>query len=226
MNSYGAETPGNAERWQRQNILNQEENKVGKFKVGDRVKYLGYITSLKGKIGTVVCLKDDYYDAGVAFDDSMPSLHDLDGQCKSQHGWYCHDFELKLVDEHRFNVIITSIGDITTAKLLHGKKLEKEVSVKRYHKDEYSEKEAVEEACKKLFSEDKPEKEPEPKGINCKAVYISASECGFTRGKIYDFVDGRCIDDTGWARPISQPIISPCNRGFSERFLIIVGETK
>lgn len=231
MSSYGAETPDNAERWQRQNILNQEENKVGKFKVGDRVKYLGYITSLKGKIGTVICLRDDYYDAGVAFDDSMSFLHDLHGVCNSNHGWYCCDFELKLVDEHRFNVIITSIGDVTTAKLLHGNKLEKEVSVKRYHKDEYSEKAAVEEVCKKLFGEDKPEKEPEPFGINCKAVYIGEpkfgfTKFGFTRGKIYEFSDGRCLDDDGDLRPdlAGDPIINTKSPWFADRFVKIVGE--
>lgn len=192
------------------------------------MKYLGYITSLKGKIGTVMCLRDDYYDAGVAFDDSISLLHSLDGQCKSKHGWYCHDFELKLVVEHCFNVIITSIGDITTAKLLHGKKLEKEVSVKRYHKDEYSEKEAVEAVCAKLFGEDEPEKEPEPEGINCKAIYIGKPQLGYTHGKIYEFSDGRCIDDDGELRPglAINPITDTDELSELNDFVIIDGEAK
>lgn len=197
---------------------------MSKFKIGDRVKYVGKMPELKGKVGTVV--DSLYHSCGVVFDEYLPFCHSLGGLCSNGHGWWCSHVSLELISERRFNVIITSAGDTTTAKLLHGKKVEKEVSVKRYHRDDYSEEAAVEAVCKKLFGEDKPEKEPEPFGINCKAVYISASECGFTRGKIYDFVDGRCIDDTGWARPISQPIISPCDRGFSERFLIIVGETK
>lgn len=176
---------------------------MSKFKVGDRVKYVGHHISLKGKIGTIV-LRDNDFDAGVEFDDSQSFLHNVDGFCENHHGWYCRSDELELInDEPRFNVIITSVGDVTTAKLLHGKKVEKEVSVKRYFKDEYSEKEAVKNVCAKLFGEDKPEKEPEPTGINCKAVCIRDNEAlGLTRGKIYEFSDGKCVDDDGDFYPI------------------------
>ncbi|MGN0378944.1 MAG: hypothetical protein ACI4EU_05095 [Butyrivibrio sp.] len=202
---------------------------MSKFKIGDRVKFVGYEQLLKGKIGTVVVLGDDYLDAGVAFDVSMPFLHDLDGICKNQHGWYCFINELELInEEHRFNVIITSVGDITTAKLLNGKKVEKEVTVNRYHKDEYSEKEAVKAVCKKLFSEDEPEKEPEPFGIDCKAVYIAKDDIYyFTRGKVYEFSDGRCVDDIGNFFPplICEKIIKLDVPWITERFVKIVGDT-
>lgn len=184
---------------------------MSKFKIGDRVKYVGLILELKGKVGTVVRPPDDYYDVGVAFDDRISFLHDLDGFCEKNHGWYCHNTVLELISEHRFNVIITSVGDTTTAKLLHGKKVEKEVSVKRYHKDVYSEEAAVEAVCKKLFGADKSKEDAEPEGINCKAVCLL--DCNidgftFTRGKIYEFSDGRCISDfEGWyPAPISPKI--------------------
>ena len=201
---------------------------MSKFKIGDRVKYVGLILGLKGKVGTVVSVTNytSYSMCGVVFDEHLPFCHSLGGLCAYGYGKWCECTELELISEHRFNVIITSVGDTTTAKLLHGKNVEKEVSVKRYHRDDYSEKAAVEAVCKKLFGEDKPEKEPEPFGINCKAVYISTSECGYTRGKIYEFSDGRCLDDDGDLRPdlARDPIINTKSPWFADRFVKIVGE--
>ena len=138
---------------------------MSKFKIGDRVKYVGQIPELKGKVGTIVGVEDNN-DYGVAFDEYTPFCHSLGGLCLDGHGWWCSRLKLELISEHRFNVIITSVGDTTTAKLLHGKKVEKEVSVKRYHKDDYSEEAAALAVCKKLFGADKPEEDTEPMGIN------------------------------------------------------------
>ena len=143
---------------------------MSKFKIGDRVKCVDPHSAFEGKVGTVVCF--EFNDYGVAFDEYVPFFHDLDGRCLDGHGWWCSCLKLELISEHRFNVIITSVGDTTTAKLLHGKKVEKEVSVKRYHKDDYSEAAAVEAVCKKLFGADKPKEDAEPEGINCKAVCL------------------------------------------------------
>lgn len=173
---------------------------MSEFKIGDRVKYVGQIPELKGKVGTIVGVEDNN-DYGVAFDEYSPFCHSLGGLCLDGHGRWCSHVNLELISEHRFNVIITSVGDTTTAKLLHGKKVEKEVSVKRYHKDVYSEATAVEAVYKKLFGEDKPKAAAEPEGINCKAVYIGKSRPDFTHGKIYEFSDGRCLDDYGKLRP-------------------------
>ena len=196
---------------------------MSKFKIGDRVKYVGRKPELKGKVGTVVRPPDDYYDVGVAFDDRISFLHDLDGFCEKNHGWYCHNAVLELISEHRFNVIITSTGDTTTAKLLHGKKVEKEVSVTRYHKDVYSEEAAVEAVCKKLFGEDKPKEDAEPEGINCKAVclyYCNEGGLTLTRGKIYEFSDGRCVDDAGGWFP--APILPKITQFYDSRFKMFV----
>lgn len=184
---------------------------MSEFKIGDRVKYVGQIPELKGKVGTVVCFKNNDY--GIAFDEYVPFCHSLGGRCLDGHGWWCKYTDLELIkDEHRFNVIITSVGDTTTAKLLHGKKVEKEVSVKRYQKDVYSEAAAVEAVCKKLFGEDKPKEDAEPEGINCKAVSLIACKIdgiNLTRGKIYEFSDGRCADDRGeWLPDLGSPKIT------------------
>lgn len=186
---------------------------MSEFKIGDRVKYVGELPQLNGKVGTIVYLKNN--DCGVAFDEylHLPFSHSLGGLCLWGHGMLCSHVNLELIkDEHRFNVIITSVGDTTTAKLLHGKKVEKEVSVKRYHKDVYSEEAAVEAVCKKLFGKDKPKAAAEPEGINCKAVYVGTSRADFTHGKIYEFSDGRCADDRGeWLPDLGSPKITEFN---------------
>lgn len=207
---------------------------MSKFKIGDRVKYVGTSSQLKGKVGTVVDVINykaigDLSDIGVVFDEYLPFCHGLGGRCPVGHGWWSGCAELKLLSEHRFNVIITSVGDTTTAKLLHGKKVEKEVSVKRYHKDVYSEEAAVEAVCKKLFGDDKPKEDTEPEGINCKAVCLYDCNVGgltFTRGKIYEFSDGRCIDDAGdWIPALTSPKITQFDDPrFKNSFIKLVDE--
>ena len=195
---------------------------MSEFKIGDRVKYVGELPQLNGKVGTIVYLKNN--DCGVAFDEylHLPFSHSLGGLCLWGHGMWCSHVNLELISEHRFNVIITSVGDTTTAKLLHGKKVEKEVSVKRYHKDVYSEEAAVEAVCKKLFGKDKPKEAAEPKGISCKAVYIGKSRAGFTHGKIYEFSDGRCLDDDGYLRFKYNPITDDLS--FFKNFVELVDD--
>lgn len=48
---------------------------------------------------------------------------------------------------------------------------------------------------------DSEEKE-EPKYFNGKVVCANEQYTGFTVGKIYECVDGRCLDDKGTLRPI------------------------
>ena len=200
---------------------------MSKFKIGDRVKCVDPHSAFEGKVGTVVCF--EFNDYGVAFDEYVPFFHNLGGRCLDGHGWWCSCLKLELLSEHRFNVIITSVGDTTTAKLLHGKKVEKEVSVKRYHKDDYSEEAAALAVCKKLFGADKPEEDTEPMGINCKAVCLYDCNVGgltFTRGKIYEFSDGRCVDDAGdWIPALTSPKITQFDDPrFKSSFIKLVDE--
>lgn len=198
---------------------------MSKFKIGDRVKYVRKIPEFEGKVGTVVSLGSSNC-CGVVFDEYSRYFHSLGGLCPVGHGRWCNNTDLELISEHRFNVIITSAGDTTTAKLLHGKNVEKEVSVKRYHKDDYSEAAAVEAVCKKLFGKDKPKEDAEPEGINCKTVYIGESRSDFTRGKIYEFSDGRCISDfEGWYPvPVSPKITRFDDPSFNNIFVKLVDD--
>lgn len=67
----------------------------------------------------------------------------------------------------------------------------------RYSKDEYSEKAAVEAVVKKIFGEDEKKNEAN-KPYTGKAVWICDNESVYTKGKIYNFVDGRIKYDLGF----------------------------
>ncbi|MGN1409699.1 MAG: hypothetical protein ACI4XJ_05940 [Eubacteriales bacterium] len=167
MNSYGAESPVNAERWHRQNILNQEENKVGKFKLKDKVRYYSKVlnTTIYGTIRA-----------------------NCDGK-----------FVIVTLDK-----LLVINGNVVYRCFLPSSQIEL------------------------VNDEDKPEKEPEPFGINCKAVYIAEDDIFyFTRGKIYEFSDGRCVDDIGNYFPPKdfEKIIKLDVPWITERFVKIVGDT-
>lgn len=183
---------------------------MAKFKVGDRVELISniYFThACIGDKGEVVSANynlvgDTSY--GVQMDVKRPFYHSCHGKAADGYGQYLWGSCLKLVEEkptREFKLIITSKGDTTTAKLIHGKDVEKEATVSRYSKDEYSEKAAVEAVTKKIFSEDENEDEKENeanKPYNGKAVWTSDNESVYTKGKIYKFVDGRIKHDLGF----------------------------
>lgn len=179
---------------------------MAKFKVGDRVELISniYFThACIGDKGEVVSANynlvgDTSY--GVQMDVKRPFYHSCHGKAADGYGQYLWGSCLKLIEEtptREFKLIITSKGDTTTAKLIHGKDVTKEATVTRYSKDEYSEKAAVEAVVKKIFSEDEKENEAN-KPYNGKAVWTSDNESVYTKGKIYNFVDGRIKHDLGF----------------------------
>lgn len=178
---------------------------MAKFKVGDRVEVIStkyYTAASIGDKGTVV---KEYFHNGdnsnyvVRMDRKNLRYHTCNGLVPRGHGQNLWGECLKRVKDkptRKFKLIITSYGDTTTAKLIHGKDIAKEATVTRYSKDEYSEKAAVEAVTKKIFGEDE-KKEEANKPYNGKAVWISDKNGVFTKGKIYEFVDGRCKHDLG-----------------------------
>ena len=178
---------------------------MAKFKVGDKVEVISkkyYTAASIGDKGTVVQVDfPNGHDSGYAvhMDIKNPRYHNCNGLVPWGYGQILWGECLKLVEEkptREFKLIITSSGDTTTAKLIHGKDVAKEATVTRYSKDEYSEKAAVEAVTKKIFGEDEKENEAN-KPYNGKAVWISDKNGVFTKGKIYEFVDGRCKNDLG-----------------------------
>ena len=178
---------------------------MAKFKVGDKVEVISkkyYTAASIGDKGTVVKVYFHHGDDSnyvVRMDRKNPRYHNCNGLVPWGYGQILWGECLKLVEEtptREFKLIITSSGDTTTAKLIHGKDVAKEATVTRYSKDEYSEKAAVEAVTKKIFGEGEKKNEAN-KPYNGKAVWISDKNGVYTKGKIYEFVDGRCKHDLG-----------------------------
>lgn len=170
-----------------------------KYKIGDRVRYLGCnFTVQRGEMGVVKGFMPHSNIIAIELDHEV-SFHDCDGLTRFRRGWWVNPDNIELIKpaEHEFKLIIVSKDDTTTAKLLHGKTIEKEATVTRYHEDEYSEKAAVEAVVKKLFGEEEKEKNTD-KPYNGKAVWIAENEGVYTKGKIYEFVDGKVKHDLGF----------------------------
>lgn len=169
-----------------------------KYKIGDRVKFIGgSLTIPYGEMGVVKGFSPPYNHIAIQLDHEISS-HNCDGKTKPKRGWWVLECEIELVKpaEHEFKLIIVSKGDVTTAKLLHGKTIEKEATVTRYHEDEYSEKAAVEAVVKKSLGEEE-RKEEKPKYFTGKAVWIGENTRWHTKGKIYVFENGIHIYDDG-----------------------------
>lgn len=177
---------------------------MAKFKVGDRIELISNIHFTHACIGDKGKVVSANYNIvgdssyGVHMDIKRPFYHSCHGKAADGYGQYLWGSCLKLVEEkptREFKLIITSSGDTTTAKLIHGKDINKEATVTRCNKDEYSEKAAVEAVTKKIFGEGEEEKNDNL--FNGKAVLISGEHMDFTKGKIYEFKNGNCVDDRG-----------------------------
>lgn len=180
---------------------------MSKFKVGDTVKVVGTngIANIF-PIGTV----------GKVVEAELPillveSLHPI--FCNEKTIQYVSDCDLELISNSKarsnksiWKVVISSTGDETTARFYEDGKCPMTATVRRYYKDKYDALIASTEAVKKLFGkQEKPteQTEPEkPKGFTGKAMYISDYKYqSFTKGRIYEFVDGNVTDDSGAKRP-------------------------
>ena len=178
---------------------------MAKFKVGDRVIVVDtkYVSCKIGDKGTIKrrMFKGEMGDCyAIQMDEKNTLYHTCDGFTPEWSGKYVWDRNIKLIEEkptREFKLIITSSGDTTTAKLIHGKDIAKEATVTRYSKDEYSEKAAVEAVVKKIFGEDEKKNEAN-KPYTGKAVWICDNESVYTKGKIYEFVDGKFKHDLGF----------------------------
>lgn len=174
---------------------------MAKFKVGDRVKLaVDRFAIPRGTTGVIKCLgKDaDKEKLDIAIELDRPiSHHNCEGRTKYGCGWWVAERDIELIKtaEPEFKLIITSSGDTTTAKLIHGKDVAKEATVTRYSKDEYSEKAAVEAVVKKIFGEDEKKEELFNGKVVClmDLTYIPK----YTKGRVYEFVNGNCKDDCG-----------------------------
>lgn len=188
---------------------------MSKFKVGDTVKVVGTngIANIFpiGTVGKVVAAEPPI--------SLVESLHPI--FCNEKTIQYVSDCDLELISNSKarsnkslWKVVISSTGDETTARFYEDGKCPMTATVRRYYKDKYDALIASTEAVKKLFGkQEKPteQTEPEkPKGYTGKAMcFTDLHFQPFTKGKIYDFVDGNVVDDDGVKRP------SPLNQEWS-----------
>ena len=91
---------------------------MNKFKIGDRVKYVGTNSDYKGKVGTIVTIDDDSIPYGVKFDEKVCGGHSLDGECEYGYGKW---FELEEIE-----LINPTLEDYTTKELEEELKKRKE----------------------------------------------------------------------------------------------------
>lgn len=179
---------------------------MAKYKVGDRVRVVNNEGTFaeKGECGTIISTKTrSLYDYAVRMDKAREAYHDCCGETKNHYGQWLSDKNIELVysrasenAKREFKVIITSKGDTTTAKLMHGKEVAREVKVNRYYKDEYSEEAAIAAIMDKLFPLVLPKEQPKKYFtgrvvcIEDDALFSFTSDSAFLKGNVYCINDG------------------------------------
>lgn len=192
------------------------------FKVGDRVKIVGgYNGVLNGVYGTIE-LVDERDEKLLYF---VTTDKEVDGKC---YCWADKD-SLETINEpeekekmdkestQKWKIVITFAGEKTTARLymLGRVAVVREAMVTRYYKDRYDTEVAAKEAVNKLFRS---------QGFTGKAMFVgeNTDDNGFTRGKIYQFTDGQCIDDDNDVRPYDYATTLTENDWYSSVFIKVV----
>ena len=128
-----------------------------KFKVGDKVRYVGLFDGYKGKIGVVEEIDVEH---GINFYRVRFGDHDFN--------WVfsCSSDSLELVTETKKTkpkrvVVIEITDDGAKAMLRNGKTVMKQAEIKRHHSDAPSDREAAIYAVGKLFGDTVREIRPE-----------------------------------------------------------------
>lgn len=190
-----------------------------KFKIGDRVvlkkDYCDAKAGMKGVIKGC-----DEYRCAVEFDNDFDGGHGCAGLTNPDRGHYIDPNVLKKEPSHAFTLVITSKGDHTDAKLIHGKHTDKWVWVDRYKEDEYSEVAAIHAVIDKMFPSGAPvPAEEKPKRFTGKAVF-NGSDRYFTQGNVYTFEDGSTMDDDSDERGVLLTY-DDWKYWFEENFVVI-----
>lgn len=170
-----------------------------KYKVGNKVRIVckwgegchqspdGKMDKWLGKVMTIISVDCNRECYKMREDES-----EQDG-----YGWYWYENSIEgLACENK--IVITTDGTETLARLYDGNKVIKTATAKCSPDDKFNFETGATIAFDRLF--EKHEKE-EPKRFNGKVVCVSGQYAGFTVGKIYEFVDGRCLDDQETLRP-------------------------
>ena len=168
-----------------------------KYKVGDKVRIVskwgkGCNQNSDGKmdkwLGKNMTIRAIYYGSTYKMKEDAAEWRG--------DGWTWNENSIAgLASENK--IVITSDGEKTLARLYDGNKVIKTATAKCSPDDKFDFETGATIAFDRLF--DKHEKE-EPKYFNGKAVCVHG-RLGFTAGKIYEFVNGQCLDDQKTLRP-------------------------
>ena len=168
-----------------------------KYKVGDKVRIVsewgegchqspdGKMDKWLGKVMTIISVDCNRECYKMKEDESE----------QYGYGWYWYENSIEgLACENK--IVITTDGTETLARLYDGNKIIKTATAKCSPADKFS----FETGAKIAFERLIDYAEKEPKYFNGKAVCV-CGELGFTVGKIYEFVNGQCLDDQKTLRP-------------------------
>ena len=201
---------------------------IMEFKKGDRVRLIQDVDHAKaGMIGTVMCkCLGKANTLAVDFDEAFEGGHACTGYTREDHGHWIYPSALKRISApHKFTLVITSKGDHTEAKFLHGKKVIKTAEVNRFKGDAYSQSAAIYAIVNKMFPEDivgitrdEPEEPPKFTG---KAVCLIDGDW-FTKGRVYDFDRGFVFEDSGHLCRSAPDDYDEWKEWFDARFIAIV----
>lgn len=191
-----------------------------KFKIGDRVVLTKVYCDAKAGMKGIIKGCDEYRCA-VEFDNDFDGGHGCAGLTNPDRGHYIDPNLLKKIEpSHAFTLVITSKGDHTEAKLLHGKEIVQTAEVNRYKDDEYSQPAAIHAVIDKMFPAGAPvPAEEKPKRFTGKAVFNGADRY-FTQGNVYTFEDGSTMDDDSDERGVLLTY-DDWKYWFEENFVVI-----
>lgn len=168
-----------------------------KYKIGDKVRIT---TEKKGDCWNLRGMMDKWLGKVMTIRDVCERCYQMQEDWGENRGggWLWFEEMIDgLADEHK--IVITTDGKTTKASLYNGKKLEKTATAKCSPEDEFDFRTGAELAVERLFG-----KKRKPTYFTGKAVFIQPNRTDRTQGKIYEFVDGRYVDDVDCERPIGR----------------------
>lgn len=100
---------------------------MSKFKVGDRVKLVNPVElgrNFWGRTGVIEYIEksnQDDLDYAVEFDEESPKFHNCFGHCMKNHGYWCNDEMIEIVEQEQYynGKIFIVDGDSCTFKVGH-----------------------------------------------------------------------------------------------------------
>ena len=138
--------------------IKSDKHSTTKFKVGDKIKAIDDKYNITNRRNNWVGIVTDTH-SHTSFEDWNFRAKSLTDDAYSDVNWYLNDSHFELVEEKPKNdnwkVVITPDGDKTTLEYFKDGKVEKTVTVNRFHEDEYSANAAIKATVEKLMLTDK-----------------------------------------------------------------------